>query len=114
MQGYALILEDDPDTLTALSLLLESEGIASRAGALDWTDPPAVALVDLSVEQVFVRVLELQAAGVPLIVISARPRWAVERAADMLGAEGWFAKPFDVPALVGEVRRLAGRTGVLR
>src|SRR6266545_4224421 len=53
--------------------------------------------------------LELPAADVPVLLISATWADRLEEVAHDLGAAAWLPKPFDVDALAAAVARLVGR-----
>jgi len=46
--------------------------------------------------------------AVPILLVSALDRDALERAARDVGAAAWLAKPLDLEALLGTVARLTG------
>jgi DNA-binding response OmpR family regulator len=110
---YVLLMEDDTDIVEALDLLFGSEGIPWRRAdhPIDRADPPALALLDLSMaESVEEQLTTLRALGVPIVVASASPD-ARERAA-ALGAVECLEKPFDLHVLLDLVRRAAPGLGL--
>jgi CheY-like chemotaxis protein len=112
-----LVVDDDPDILDAICIILESEGYdvaRARHGeeALEQVAArrPDVILLDLMMPVMdgvaFSHALRLRPGGrdVPIVVISADGN--PQRAASV-GARGYLAKPFDIDALIALVADLA-------
>lgn len=108
-----LLVDDDPDILTLLGMLMESEGCVVRT-----TPTPIEALTMLSDVDVVVVDQRLptmtgteliasaraQGYAARFLVISGHPD--AKRDADHAGAEGFLAKPIEVRPLMNEVERL--------
>ncbi len=116
-----LIVEDDKDISLALSVRLISHGYmtltAPSAGAaiqLAAMKKPDLILLDLGLPDnngfvVMEIVSQLKfAAGVPIIVVSARPAEVYREAALLAGAKDYFQKPFDNDALLRAIERQIG------
>jgi CheY-like chemotaxis protein len=112
-----LVVEDDFDLCDALVPILEYEGhrVVSAANGREALDrlhamsPPSVILLDLMMpvmdgEQFRAEQLrDPDLASIPVVVVSAHAQ-AEERAA-RLGAVSCIRKPFDIDALLNEIRR---------
>lgn len=110
-----LVVDDDLDILSIVSMLLEHEGYVVRTAtngqeALDAVagEMPSLVLLDLKMPVMngtaFARELRQRYdEPAPIVVMSAID--APGRRAEEIGAEGWLAKPFDATALVDIVRR---------
>jgi CheY-like chemotaxis protein len=108
-----LVVDDDPDILDAICDILESEGYrVSRARhgqeALDRIagEAPSVILLDLMMPVMdgltFAHLLRETPGGegIPIVVISAEGN---PQKAEVVGARGYLAKPFDIEALLTQV-----------
>ncbi|WP_242395150.1 response regulator [Anaeromyxobacter oryzisoli] len=117
-----LVVEDDPDLLALLDMVLAGAGYRVRtaahgAEALERVleEMPGVILLDMRMPIMngweFAR--ELQARydhPCPIVVLTAAEN-ADQRAAE-IGAEGWLSKPFDIDDVLASVaRQLAARAG---
>lgn len=117
-----LVVEDVPVMLTVLRMRLEAEGfevIAARDGieALEQARDahPDLVLLDLMLPRLpgerVCRELrsDPRTRALPIIVVSARAGEAERLRALAAGADAILPKPYDVAALIGEIRaRLAG------
>jgi DNA-binding response OmpR family regulator len=108
-----LLLEDDVDVLEATTMILEQEGFhvlsagdLATASTLALQARHCVVLLDLSLEgDPFEFVQGLRASPLwdgQVLVFSAGDR--LEERARALGADGAVAKPFEIDALVAELR----------
>lgn len=118
MVAPVLLVEDDPDTLSALCLLLEGEGYTvvtakDAESALQQLEDglrPSVVLVDLHLPRAsgwdVMKHLDEEAhlRSVPTILISGMPKDNVKTLADAV-----FKKPVDFPNLLSTVRQFANR-----
>jgi CheY-like chemotaxis protein len=122
-----LVVEDVPVVLAVLRMRLEAEGfevIAARDGveALDQArdSHPDLMLLDLMLPRLSGERVCQELRGdprrraLPIIVVSARVGEAERLRALAAGADAFLSKPYDVGALLGEIRtRLAaGRKAV--
>jgi len=113
--GPILVVDDDPHILDVVSELLDMEGYqvttaANGAEALarlnDTT--PSLVLLDMRMPVLdgwgFAKELKARGLRPPILVMTAAQNartWAEE-----IGAQGYVAKPFEVPALLDAVERL--------
>jgi CheY-like chemotaxis protein len=118
MIAPVLLVEDDPDTRSALCLLLESEGYTvvgakDAQSALEQLEDglrPSVVLVDLLLPDGsgwdVMKHLDQEAhlKSVPIILISGMPKDDVRILADAV-----FKKPVDYPNLLATIRQFANR-----
>lgn len=107
-----LVLDDDPDILNVLGLVLESEGCVVRsalepeqaAAQLDGVD---VVLVDQRLRRgtgtEFIAAARVANPRARFLVISADQAAAAEA---QRAADGYLSKPIEVRALLGEIERL--------
>ena len=115
--GPVLVVDDDPEILNFLSILLELEGIdvqlaTSAAQAEKLLEKPELArllLLDIAMPDRdgldFCRALKRDARtrDIPVFVVSARPgREVIERALDA-GAQQFIRKPFENSELVARI-----------
>lgn len=112
-----LVVDDDPDILSAVEMILEVEGyrvFSARNGAealtvLDGARPSLI-LLDLMMPvmdgwEFRRRLLDHPASAIPVVVVSADRD--IARKAETIRADGYVAKPFDLDHLLAEVGRLA-------
>ena len=108
-RGTVLLIEDDPDVLEALSLLIrDAEGFDlatadTGAAALTYVQrsgPPCIVLIDLHLPDMTgvalcqkLRALP-QLRGVPCIYLTGAAN------VDITGADGWLKKPVEIEALL--------------
>jgi two-component system chemotaxis response regulator CheY len=112
-----LVVDDDPDILIALEQILQMEGysvLLARNGVEALTllerHRPNVIVLDLMMPvmdgwEFRRRLNEHPAAGTPVIVASADRD--LSHKARAMRADGFLAKPFELDALIGQVRRFA-------
>lgn len=113
-----LVVEDDPDVLEAVCDVLEVGGFRvarawNGAEAMERVaeERPAVILLDLRApvtdgEELARRLRKGGQGDIPIVILSAdgNPRQAA-----LLGAQGYLAKPFDLQALLTQVRSMTSR-----
>ncbi len=115
MAARILVVEDEPDIATILTLMLESAGyevsVAETIGgahhALAVCPPPALTLLDVVLPDGngldLCAVLHRRWPGHPILVLTARPDPATASAAAAAGCPEVIAKPFDPDAVLGRV-----------
>ena len=110
-----LVVDDDPNILDVVAELLDMEGYpvttaSNGAEALVKIDeaPPSLVLLDMRMPVLdgwgFAREVKARGIQLPILVMTAAQNarlWAEE-----IGAQGYVAKPFEVPALLDAVERL--------
>ena len=120
-----LIIDDDPDLVEAVSMLLEAEGMVPLAayGGVEGLqkardDKPDLIILDVMMpdKDGFAVAKDLAAeeelAGIPLVMLSAvvdhisDTSYAPHASARELEADDWFDKPVDPRALVDRVKEL--------
>jgi DNA-binding response OmpR family regulator len=119
-----LVVDDEPDTVDFIRQTLVAEGFetsVARNGreALESIarERPDLVLLDIMMPELSgFEVLEAMArdpsmAGLPVVVLTARGDEMDARSGLALGARRYLSKPFDVRALVAEIRRHVGRGG---
>ncbi|GAC1368049.1 MAG: hypothetical protein NVS3B10_18300 [Polyangiales bacterium] len=117
-----LVVEDDVETGEMLVSILEREGYAvtladsgtkavryARTSTADGLRGPDLLLLDLQLPDmdgtdVTRLIAESIAPLPPVVVLSARPTWAVRTAAKQIGAAATLRKPFDVQRLLTSIR----------
>jgi DNA-binding response OmpR family regulator len=114
-QGPILVVEDNPEQLEMLGILLHNEhyvvGLtADGRQALDWLDRqrPALVILDwylpkISGCHVTGAIRERYGTQVPILVLSV---FAVGTEAMATGADAFLSKPYHLAELVGTIRRL--------
>jgi DNA-binding response OmpR family regulator len=114
-----LLVDDDPEIVQFLSMLLELEGYATQlvtrgedALAACAAEQPAAVLVDVAMPGVdgldLCRRLRAVGLGCPILVISARPGPDVARRALESGADDFIRKPFENADLLARLRHWLG------
>lgn len=112
-----LVIDDDPSILDAVSDILTFEGYTveratNGAEGLKLLEhlQPRLVLLDMRMPVLdgwgFVRTLREQGRTLPIVVMTAAQdawRWAKEIAAD-----GYLAKPFELPELLDAVGQIGG------
>jgi CheY-like chemotaxis protein len=110
-----LVVDDDPNILDVVSELLDMEGYrvttaANGAEALRVVEQqlPSLVLLDMRMPVLdgwgFAKELRARGVKLPILVMTAAQNarvWAEE-----IGAQGYVAKPFEVPALLDAVEKL--------
>lgn len=112
-----LVVDDEPDLLELLAVLLESEGYlvdqaVNGAEALEHAEStlPALILLDMKMPVMdgaqFARLFRLRhGTEVPIVVMTAADD--VKRRSAEVGAAAFLGKPFELDALLDTVKRLA-------
>jgi len=121
MTGPVLIIEDEPDIAEVLRYSLEKAGFNTRSvltgeeglnASLDRTNPPSLILLDLLLPGMngleICRRLRNEPATqrIPIVIITAMTLPSDIRTSLQLGPNDYFAKPFSVREVVGQVRSL--------
>ena len=115
MDAPILVVDDDPNILDVVSELLDMEGYrvttaANGAEALRVVEQqlPSLVLLDMRMPVLdgwgFAKELRARGVKLPILVMTAAQNarvWAEE-----IGAQGYVAKPFEVPALLDAVEKL--------
>lgn len=122
--AYVLVVDDEPDVLRLVSMVLEKAGypvLSAGSGiealrVLREEGPPLVGVVDVAMPELsgldLVRVLRGRSdtACLPIVFLSARVLPSDIAAGEALGAS-YVTKPFTRSGLLGAIEReLAGRT----
>jgi DNA-binding response OmpR family regulator len=115
-RGDVLVVEDDPDLLALVQMILEDVGFHVRtaregAAALERVAElmPGVILLDMRMPGMngweFAREFRARwGRACPIVVVTAAEN-ARDRAAE-IGADDWLSKPFDLADVVAAVERL--------
>ncbi|MHB1416061.1 MAG: response regulator [Chloroflexota bacterium] len=113
-----LVVDDDPELLGLVTLVLQSEGYQVRTAAngqeaLAETDRelPDSILLDMKMPVMdgreFARRFRATHGGsVPIVVLTAAED--ARKRAEEIGAQGWVGKPFNLDTLIAAVRRCLG------
>jgi DNA-binding response OmpR family regulator len=123
--GTVLVVDDDPEMLDLLSLVLQVEGYTVRT-ALDGEQAllavgeamPELILLDMKMPVMngweFARVFrERHDRAAPIVVVTAAHN--ARRTSEEIGADDYLGKPFDVAVLKAKVaRRMPGGAGAPR
>jgi two-component system response regulator ChvI len=118
------LVDDDRNILTTLSILLQSEGFATRVysdghtalGAL-LENPPDLAIFDIKMPRM--SGLELlqrfrDRSSVPVIFLTSRDEEPDEALGLALGADDYITKPFSQRLLVARIRAILRRSELVR
>ena len=114
-EGPILVVDDDPNILDVVSELLDMEGyrVATAANGAEALlaielQRPSLVLLDMRMPVLdgwgFAKQLRERGVKLPILVMTAAQNarlWAEE-----IGAQGYVAKPFEVPALLAAVEKL--------
>lgn len=118
MPATVLIADDDPDILDLITALLDQEGFqtvtfSDGLAALHTirTQRPALAIIDLAMpvldgRELIERLRKEPGEPLPVIAMSASLN---EPPPDLLQADAYLAKPFDLEELLEHVKYLANR-----
>jgi DNA-binding response OmpR family regulator len=114
-----LVVEDDPDLLSLMEMILIDAGFrvqtaADGRAALDRIaeETPGLILLDMRMPGMngweFAREFRVRyGRSVPIVVVTAAEN--ARARAEEIEADGWLAKPFDLDDVVAAVARHAGR-----
>ncbi|MBU1276092.1 MAG: response regulator [Proteobacteria bacterium] len=122
-----LIIDDDPDLVEAISMLLEAEGMVPLAayGGIEGlekarTQSPDIIILDVMMEDKDGFTVAREVSGddklrdIPVIMLTAVAEHAMDTsytpqaAIKSLEADEWFDKPVDPAALVSRIKELVG------
>ncbi len=112
-----LVIDDDPDELATLDLMLRSSGYKAMTAstgkaALQMANMyrPDLLVLDLRMPVVdgfdVLSQLRKSLPALPVIVVTGDDGQQTRERAVGLGASAYLVKPFDTEVLVGEIRRL--------
>lgn len=120
-----LVIDDDPDLVQALEVILQREGMETLAAydgqeglAMAKSQKPDLVILDIMMEGTDGFTVAKQMAGsdelghIPVIILSAvgehaqDTNYAPQDAIRSLEAEDWFAKPVEPEALVARIKQL--------
>jgi DNA-binding response OmpR family regulator len=116
-----LVVEDDPDLLALMDMILSDAGYRVRTApegraALELIaqEMPALILLDMRMPGMngweFARAFrDRHRRGAPIVVVTAAED--ARARAEEIAADGWLAKPFDLEDVVAAAERHAGRPG---
>ena len=118
MSAPILVVEDDPDLLALVEMILAdagyrvataSEGRAALARVA--AEMPALIFLDMRMPGMngweFVREFRARhGRAAPIVVVTAAEN--ARARAEEIGADGWLAKPFDLDDVVSVVQRFLG------
>lgn len=122
MSPSILVVEDDPDLLAIVEMILSDAGYLVRTApegraalARVAEEMPALVFLDMRMPGMngrdFAREFRARyGRAAPIVVVTAAEN-ARERAEE-IGAEGWIAKPFELEEVLRAAERHAGRPGV--
>jgi signal transduction histidine kinase/DNA-binding response OmpR family regulator len=126
-EATILVVDDEPDTVDLIRDTLRAEGYrvvvaynGRRALEIIAKDPPDLMLLDIMMPELSgFEVLEAMAkdetaAAIPVVVLTARGDEVDTRRGLALGARRYMSKPFDLRALIAEVRRHVGERALRR
>lgn len=122
-----LVVDDDPDIVASIRMMLESEGYAVRAasdaaGCMEAVkeDPPDLILLDIMMERLtsglhvgYALRSDPKTASIPIVMISAigevtGMHVAEEKDTDYIAADEFLEKPVSPAKLIPVVKRLLG------
>lgn len=122
MSASILVVEDDPDLLALVEMILSDAGYPVRTAregraalARVAEEMPALVFLDMRMPGMngweFAREFRARyGRAAPIVVVTAAEN-ARDRAEE-IGAEGWLAKPFELDDVLRAAERHAGRPGV--
>lgn len=120
MTAPVLVADDDPDILDLITALLNQEGFqtvtfSDGLAALHWirTQRPALAIIDLSMpvldgRELIERLRKEPGDPLPVIAMSAS---IYDPPSELLQADAYLTKPFDLEELLEQVKYLTSRKG---
>ena len=115
-----LIVDDDPDMVMVLGMLMKVNGITALKafGGVEGlekarADKPDVILLDIMMPDMdgYEVMKELRSdkttKGIPVVFLTARTDEEYKERAETLGADGYITKPYDRDSLMETIRRVA-------
>ena len=118
MRNSILVVDDDPDILEALKVMLEDQGYkvetASNGNILQFlnaTNLPSVIVLDVLISGMDGRDIaetlrkQKETKNIPIVMISANPGAAIDCV--KRGANAFLAKPFDIDDLLSVIHQYA-------
>jgi CheY-like chemotaxis protein len=121
-----LVVDDDPDMLKVLGLLMKVNGITAltATGGVEGlerarADKPDVILLDIMMPDLdgYEVIKELRSdgstRGIPVIFVTARMEKEYREKAQALGADGYITKPYERSVLIEMIGRVAGSRNAL-
>jgi len=113
-----LVVDDAHDIVALLELMFHRAGfevIAARDGqqALEQFESQAPDAVVLDLNLPLIPGWEVcrqmkQRRAIPIVIVSGNPITQMERRMEMIGADAYFGKPFDIMALLNQMFTLLG------
>lgn len=116
MQNSILVVDDDPDILEALKMMLEDQGYIVKTANngnilqfLDATQLPSVIILDVLLSGMDGREIaeklrkKDETREIPIVMISANPSAATDCV--KRGANAFLAKPFEIDDLLQVIHR---------
>jgi DNA-binding response OmpR family regulator len=122
VSGAVLVVEDDPDLLALVEMILRDAGYrvatapdGRSALARVAEEMPALVLLDMRMPVMsgweFAREFRARhGRAAPIVVVTAAEN--ARARADEIGADGWLEKPFDLDDVLRAAERHAGRPAV--
>ena len=114
-----LVIDDDPDILEAIQMILSGEDYDSEAivkGAETYTKVeqymPDLIILDITLpdcDGLAVLAILRQGGQIPIIVLTARSQQTEKLSGLRLGADDYITKPFDMEELLARIRAVLRR-----
>ncbi len=117
-RGAILVVEDDPDLLALMEMILEGEGYRVRTAreggealARVKEEMPSLVFLDMRMPGMngweFAREFRARhGAACPIVVVTAAED--ARRRAEEIAAQGWLAKPFEIADVLAAAARYVG------
>ena len=116
MRNNILVVDDDPDILEALKVMLEDQGYSVETAQngnilqfLDQTNLPSMIILDVMLSGMDGRIIaeklrkKKETKEIPIVMISANPGAATDCV--KRGANAFLAKPFEIDDLLNVVQQ---------
>jgi CheY-like chemotaxis protein len=116
--GSILVVEDDPDLLSLMEMILQGDGYRVRTAregrealARVQEELPSLVFLDMRMPGMngweFAREFRARhGAACPIVVVTAAED--ARRRAEEIAAQGWLAKPFEIADVLAAAARFAG------